>query len=89
MDQAFLCLNSAESLDHETLQRYLETRKAITERFVAHLLGLLKQCGEDSIPVSPSAIAKVADMIDSDICGIQETLDEFIYVLDAEAVLLE
>jgi len=52
----------------------------------AHLLGLLKHC-DDTIEVSPSSIAVVGDLIDQDICGIQEKLDEFIYILDAEEAL--
>ena len=81
-----------DQIDKEVLKRYLETRKAIAkhaDRIVAvsHLLGLLRYCGDDAVEVSPSALAVVADLVDSDICGIQEQLDEFIFQSDAEAVL--
>ena len=35
------------------------------------------------------ALAVVGDLVDSDVTSIQEMLDEFIYVLDAEEVLNE
>lgn len=84
----------AESIDREVLERYLETRKVIAghaERVVtlSHLLGLLRHCAADSVEVSPSALAAVADLIDSDICSIQETLDDFIYPVEAEEVVEE
>ena len=84
-------MSTAKGIDAKTLERYLEARKVIgkhADRIVAvsHLLGLLKHC-DDTIEVSPSAIAEVADMIDQDICSIIETLDEFIHVLDAEEAL--
>lgn len=56
---------------------------------LVHLLGLLKHCPDDVIEVSPSVLAKVADMIDFDINVILESLDEFIFQGDAEAVLDE
>ena len=82
----------AEGIDREVLSEYVEARKAIARRAdrtvaLVHLLGLLKHCPEDTIEVCPSALAVVADMIDSDICGIQEILDGFIFQGDAEAVL--
>ena len=82
----------AEGIAPEVLESYVDTRKAIAKRAdqtmaLVHLLGLLKHCPEDTIEVCPSALAKVADMIDSDICSIQETLDGFIYLVDAEAEL--
>ena len=86
--------DSAEGISREVLQRYLAARAAIAECSdrivgVVHLLGLLRHCGEDSIPVSPSALASMADLIDQDICGIQEQLDEFVYLLDAEELVAE
>ncbi|WP_168433351.1 hypothetical protein [Pontiella sulfatireligans] len=50
---------------------------------------MLKHCPDDVIEVSPSVLAKVADMIDFDINVILESLDEFIFQGDAEAVLDE
>lgn len=78
-----------DGIDSKMLRRYLETRKTIAgkaDRIIAlsHLLSLLKQCGENTIPVSPSALAVCAEMIDSDLCGIVEALDDFIFPSDAE-----
>ena len=83
--------NSIEGIDPEVLQRYLEARREITKRAdrivaVSHLLGLLRHC-DGTVEVDPSALAVVADLVDSDICAIQERLDEFIYVVDAEEAL--
>ena len=81
-----------DQIDREVLAKYLEARQAVTkhaDRIVAvtHLLGLLRNCPDDTIEVSPMALAVVADLVDSDICGIQEQLDEFIFQGDAEAIL--
>jgi len=81
-----------EGISREVLERYLEARKEIAKRAdrivaVVHLMGLLKHSGDDTVEVSPSALATIGDIIDSDICSIQEQLDEFIYILDAEEAL--
>ena len=85
---------SVEGISSDVLERYVRARKAITKHTdrivaVAHLMGLLKHCGDDAVEVSPASLAVVADMIDQDICAIQEQLDEFIYVLDAEEAVGE
>jgi len=76
-------------IDAKMLRRYLETRKTIAKKAdrivaVAHVLSLLKHCGENTIPVSPDALANCADQIDSELCGILECLDDFIFPTDAE-----
>lgn len=76
------------------LRRYLETRKDIAKRAdrisaIAHLMGLLRHCGDDTVPVSPTALANCANLIDSEICSILEYLDDFIFPTDAEATLDE
>ena len=81
-----------KGIDAKMLQRYLTTRKVIAMRAdriiaVSHLLSLLKHCGDDTIPVSPSALANCADLIDSEVCGILESLDFFIFPTDAEALV--
>lgn len=83
-----------KGIDAKMLQRYLDTRKVIAKKAdriiaVAHLLNLLKHCGDDTIPVSPSALANCADLIDSEICSILEYLDDFIFPTDAEAIVEE
>lgn len=83
----------AEGMDREVLERYVGMRKAITghaDRIVgvAHLLGLLKHC-DGSIEVDANALSAVGGMIGSDACSIQETLDGFIHVPEAEEVLEE
>ena len=82
-------MSEIEGMDRRTLKRYLEARKAIAKKAdrivaVSHLLYLLKHCGDDTVEVSANALGTVGDMLDADICGIQEILDGFVYVLDAE-----
>ncbi len=81
-----------EAMDREMLESYVEMRRAVTKRVdrvvaVTALLMVLKQCGDDLIKVSPHALANLADQIDQDVCAIQELLDDFIYVTEAEEVL--
>jgi hypothetical protein len=81
--------HSVKGIDARMLRRYLETRKDIAKRSdrisaLAHLMGLLRHCGDDTVPVSPHALAVTAQMIDSDTCGIVESLDDFIFLTDAE-----
>jgi hypothetical protein len=81
-----------KGIDAMMLRRYLDTRKVIAMRAdriigVAHLLSLLKHCGDDTIPVSPTALANCADLIDSEICSILEYLDDFIFPTEAEAIV--
>ena len=83
-----------QGIDAKMLRRYLETRATIArkaDRIVAvtHLLSLMKHCGDDTVPVSPTALANCADLIDSEICSILEYLDDFIFPTDAEAALDE
>ena len=80
---------SATHIDADLLRRYLLTRKSIakkTERIsgVAHLLSLLKHCGEPTVPACPQALANCGELIDSGLCDIIESLDEFIFLTDAE-----
>jgi hypothetical protein len=82
----------AEVLDREALESYVETRGAVTKRVdrtvsLMHLLGLLRHCGDDAVEVSPVALAVVADLVDADVTSMQELLDGWLYVGEAEAVL--
>jgi len=84
--------NPVKGIDAKMLTRYLMTRKSISKKAdriitVAHLLTLLKHCGDDTVPVSPSALADCADLIGSEVCGILESLDDFIFITDAEAAI--
>jgi hypothetical protein len=86
--------NPVKGVDTKTMRRYLETRKDIAKRAdriiaLSHVLSLLKHCPDDTVPVSPSALASCAEMINSDLCGIVECLDDFIFPTDAEAALDE
>ena len=81
-----------KGIDTDMLHRYLITRNAIAKKAdrivaVSHLLSLLKHCPDDTLPVSPGALANCADLIDAEMCGILECLDEFIFVTDAEAAV--
>ena len=85
-------MKKIKGIDSKMLQRYLETRKVIAKRTdrissISHLLSLLKHCGDDTVPVSPAALANCADQIESELCGILECLDDFIFPTDAEAVV--
>lgn len=86
--------NSTKGIDLKALRRYLEAREIIDERAekiinVSHMMSLLKYCDEDTVPVSPHALAYFSDMIYSEICKITETLDNFVYILEAKKVLNE
>ena len=83
-------MKKVKGIDAEMLKRYLMTRKTIAKRAarisaLAHLLSLLKHCGEDTVPVSPAALATYAEQIESELCSILECLDDFIFPTDAEA----
>ncbi len=83
-----------ETMDREVLEKYVEMRRAVTKRVdrivaVMHLLGLLEHCSNPAIGVDPSALAVVADLVDADATTIQELLDGFVYVVEAEEVLGE
>lgn len=76
----------------DDLERYVEMRRAVTKRVdravaLMHLLGLLENCSTPTIEVDPQAMAIVAGLVDADVCSIQELLDGWIYVGDAEAGL--
>jgi hypothetical protein len=81
-----------KGIDARMLRRYLDTRKTIArkaDRIVAvtHVLSLMKHCGDDTVPVSPAALANCANLIESEICSILEYLDDFIFPTDAETAL--
>ena len=85
-------MKKIKGIDSNMLRRYLETRKVVAKRTekissISHLLSLLKHCSEDTVPVSPTALANCADQIESELCGILENLDDFIFPTDAEAVV--
>ena len=80
-------------MDSETLERYLDARKTVgklADRLgaLSHLLSLLKHCGDDTVEVSANAMGVVGDMLDADVCAIQETLDGFLHLLDAEEAIV-
>jgi len=81
-----------KGINADMLRRYLDTRATIAkkaERIVAlsHVLSLLKHCPDDTVPMSPTALAACAEMINSDLCGIVEALDDLIFPTDAEAAI--
>ncbi len=83
-----------KGIDSKTLHRYLKARKVIGERAdrilnISRMFSLVKHCGDDTLPISTHALAFFFDMINSDVCKIIESLDDFIYILDAESVLNE
>ena len=50
---------------------------------------LLRYCGDETVSVSPHALAYFSEMINYDICKIIESLDNFIFILDAESIVKE
>jgi hypothetical protein len=81
-----------KGIDARMLRRYLDTRKTIAKKAdrivaVAHLLNLMKNCPDDTVPVSPSALANCAGLIESELCSILEYLDDFIFPTDAEEAI--
>jgi len=84
--------NPVKGIEAKMMQRYLEARKLIAKKAdrivsLSHVLSLLKHCPDDTVPMSPTALASCAEMINSDLCGIVECLDDFIFPTDAEAAL--
>lgn len=84
--------NPVKGIDAVMLRRYLQTRKTIAKRAdrisaLAHLLGLLRHCGDDTVPVNPHALAVTAQMIDTDMNDIVESLDDFIFLTEAEEAI--
>lgn len=83
-----------KGINADMLRRYLDMRDAIAEKAeriiaLSHVLSLLKHCPDDTVPMSPSALASCAEMINSDLCDIVDALDDFIFPTDAEAALDE
>jgi hypothetical protein len=81
-----------EGMDKEVLGQYVEMRKDVTKRVdrvvaLMHLLELLKYCPDDTVEVCPMALSVVADLVDSDVTSIQEMLDGFIYIVEAEEAI--
>lgn len=92
MNNDLVELKSGMLIHPDDLKRYVEMRNAVTKRTdrsiaLIHLLGLLKHCDEPTIEVDPKALAIVADLVDADLCSIQELLDDWIYVVEAEDVI--
>lgn len=85
-------MSTIEGIDTRMLRRYVHMRKGISEKAadihnLSHLLSLLEHCEADSILVDPKVLASFADQINSDICAIQEQLDDFIFIVNAEQAL--
>ena len=80
-------------MDKEVLEKCVEARREVTQRVdrvvaLAHLLSLLRGC-DGMIRVDAGALGRIGDMISDEVCGIQEVLDGFICVTEAEGVLGE
>ncbi|MDF7826985.1 hypothetical protein P4B35_23375 [Pontiellaceae bacterium B12227] len=87
-------LRNGMMIHPDDLQRYVEMRKQLSKRAdrsiaLMHLLGLLQYCDEPAIEVDPQALAVVADLVDADVTSIQELLDDWLYIVDAEAALTD
>ncbi len=85
-------MSAVEGIDVRMLRRYVYMRKGVGEKAadihnLTHLLSLLEHCEADRVPVGPRVLASFADQINSDICSIQELLDDFIFIVNAERTL--
>jgi len=63
--------------------------EAKTIQNLANLLALFQQCGDDKIQIDPVALGHVHSLIESSILNIWETLDNFIYIVEARQVLAD
>jgi len=78
----------------EMLRSYVAMRQKIdaeakTIHSLANLLALFRQCGDDKIQIDPVALGHVHSLIESSILNIWETLDNFIYIVEARQVLAD
>lgn len=85
-------MSTIEGIDTRMLRRYVHMRKHVGKKTteihnLSHLLSLLEHCPEDSIPVDPKVLASFAGQINSDVCAIQELMDDFIFIVNAEQAL--
>jgi len=85
-------MNSVEGISPELLHRYLVVRCKIYADAnsifgITSMLALLSRCGNDKIKVDPVALGKINQMLNTNILNIWEILDEFIYMVQAQAEL--
>jgi len=78
----------------DLLHRYIEMRHKLDAEAnsifaMTSMLALFDKCGDDRIEVDPVALAKVHQMLNSNILNIWEILDDFIYLVGAKLELGE
>ena len=76
----------------ELLRRYVEMRRRVDVEAeaiysITSMLALLETCGDDTIQVDPCALAKINQMLSKNILNIWESLDDFIYIVQARSEL--
>lgn len=82
-------MKTIEGISNPMLKKYVQTRmemaaKAESVLNLTYLISLLERCDQDTIPINPKVLAFFADRINSEVHGLIEQLDQFIYILDAE-----
>ena len=81
-----------KNLDKAMLQNYLYARNKIDKSAnkiasISSILTCFKHSGDDTLSISPQALASLNEQINRNICRILETLDDFIHIQDAEDTL--
>jgi len=85
-------MDTTEGIPPDLLQRYVEMRhkldaEANSISAMTSLLALFDKCGDDIIVVDPVALAKIHQMLNTNILNIWEILDDFIYLVQAKSEL--
>jgi len=81
-----------EEISVEMLSRYIDMRRSINAETkivlsFTSMLALLQQCGDDKLDVDPLVLGHVNEMNNICVMKINESLDDFIYIVQAEQKL--
>ena len=76
----------------DLLHRYVEIRHKLDVEAnsifaMTSMIALFDKCGDDTIEVDPVALAKIHQMLNTNILNIWEILDDFIYLVQAKLEL--
>ena len=85
-------MDTTEGIPPDLLQRYVEMRHKLDVEAnsifaMTSMLALFDKCGDDIIEVDPVALAKIHQMLNTNILNIWEILDDFIYLVQAKSEL--
>ena len=81
-----------KGINKHMLRRYVEMRHKIDVdadaiQGITSMLALLENCGDDCPDFDPVALGHVNRMVNNNILKIRETLDDFIYIVQAQSEL--